>query len=224
MRIGLLFPSETEREPILDEVEIIKEDNFAGLNFLTANYLDHELIIVVSGVCKVNAAISSQLLINMFKVDSIINTGVCGGLDMETKLFEVIVSEKVYYHDVMDPILTEEYPFLEEPYFKSDDMLLSLMKDLAKKDPNIKIGPTICGEQFITDKERDGLVERYNAYGVDMETGAVAHVCYVFKIPFIAIRSVTDDSSHSGIDFFRENVKKASELAVSATLDLLKLI
>lgn len=224
MKIGLLFPSENERNPIIDDVEIEEISKFCGLEFIEAKYHNHDLVMVVSGICKVNAAIASQLLIDKFGVEAIINTGVCGGLAEGTKLFDTIISEKVYYHDVDEVFLTDEIPFLEGGYFEADEQLIQLSKEIAKEDSSIKIGTTICGEQFITDNERPELIRRYNAYGVDMETGAIAHVCHVNKVKFIAIRSVTDDSNHNGIEFFRENVKKASRVAVQVTEKLLQLI
>lgn len=224
MKIGLLFPSDNERNPIIDDINIKEKKKISGLEFILARYIDHELVIVVSGICKVNAAIASQLLIDRFGVEAIINTGVCGGLDERTKLFDTIISEKVYYHDVDAAFITKEFPFLENGYFEADKHLLELSKKIALSDSTVKIGATICGEQFITDSERPELIKKFKAFGVDMETGAVAHVCHVNNVPFIAIRSVTDDSNHSGIEFFRDNVKKASEIAVKMTEKLLQLI
>ncbi|MDO5026683.1 MAG: 5'-methylthioadenosine/S-adenosylhomocysteine nucleosidase [Tissierellia bacterium] len=224
MKIGLLFPSETERNPILDHIEIVEEKKFSGLDFIRSKIFDHDLVIVVSGICKVNAAIASQLLIDKFDVDLIINTGVCGGLDHRTKLFDTVISEKVYYHDVEKQFISEEIPYIEDGCFMADKRLVELSKKIRSEESKIKIGTTICGEQFITDQERLDLIDRYDALGVDMETGAVAHVCYVNKVAFIAIRTITDDADHSGIEFFRENVKKASKIAVKVTVDLLKML
>lgn len=224
MKIGLLFPSETEKNPILDYINVKEEKKICGLTFEKAEYLGHELIMVVSGIAKVNAAISSQLLIDYFKIDCLINTGVCGGLDHETKLFDLVISDKIYYHDVEKHFLTDEFPFLKEGYFESDPKLLEIASKVIAGNSSMKIGKTICGEQFITDQERDGLIERFKAVAVDMESGACAHVCHVNELPFIAIRSVTDDASHSGIQFFRDNVKKASKIAVDATMKLIELL
>lgn len=224
MRIGLLFPSENERNPLTDHLHIKEEIKYCGLEFLKADFLKHELIIVVSGICKVNASIASQLLIDKFEVETIINTGVCGGLDKRIKLFDTVISEKIYYHDVDQVFITEEIPFLEAGYFESDKNLLNISKHIAKEDSTVKIGTTICGEQFITDNERPELIERYRAYSVDMETGAVAHVCHVNNIPFIAVRSITDDYDHNGIEFFRENVVKASKIAVDKTKKIIEMM
>lgn len=224
MKIGLLFPSDTERNPILDYIKIKEEKKICGLEFITASYLNHELVIIISGICKVNAAIASQLLIDKFEVQAIINTGVCGGLDERTKLFDTIISNKVYYHDVEKELISEEIPYLEDGCFIADERFIDLAKKLSENDPSIMVGTSICGEQFITDQERPDLVKRFDALGVDMETGAVAHVCYVNHLPFTAIRAITDDANHSGIEFFRENVKNASKVAVDVTIKLIGML
>ena len=79
----------------------------------------------------------------------------------------------------------------------------------------------LTGEAFITDDGRQRINEQFNPLTVDMETASIAHVCYVNKIPFIAIRSVTDTEKHSGAEYFEENCEKASIIARDITVALL---
>lgn len=80
----------------------------------------------------------------------------------------------------------------------------------------------ITGETFIEDEKREFINDKYLPLSVDMETASVAHVCYVNKIPFIAIRTITDTSCHSGIDEFERNCDKASQISANLVKGVLR--
>lgn len=80
----------------------------------------------------------------------------------------------------------------------------------------------VTGEAFITDDGRDEINKKYAPLSVDMETGSIAHVCYVNHVPFIAIRTITDTPTHSGAENFDVNCERSSEIAKDIVLELLK--
>lgn len=155
----------------------------------------------------------------------IINAETAGGMEESVQLFDVIISEQVAYHDVADDILTEFHPWLQSVYSQSDDRLLTLAREYSRtsKYP-ILFGKTVTGEQFIEDKDRAEINQKFSPLSVDMETASIAHVCYVNKVPFIAIRSITDTVTHKGIENFEKNCETASRISAEVVTAFLEKI
>ena len=225
MRVGIICASDSEAAPFLPIIEGCTVTEKAMLRFYEGTISGIAVVVLFSGVCKVNAAIAAQILIDTYGVDSIINAGTAGGMCPELEIFDSVISTEVAYHDVAPDLLTEFHPWLESVYFKSDQELLDFTrKAIGGMDTEGKVywGRMVTGEQFIADEGRQKINEQFAPLTVDMETASIAHVCYVNSIPFISIRTVTDTAAHSGIDHFEENCKKVSVIAKDITVALLK--
>ena len=137
----------------------------------------------------------------------------------------MVVSTEVAYHDVEEDILTDFHPWMLSVYFKSDERLIGLAEKIANQlESNHKIffGRMVTGEKFIEDEEREKMKAIYEPLSVDMESAAVAHVCYVNKVPFISVRTITDTADHSGVDNFELNCNGASQLCAVFVKMMLK--
>ena len=177
---------------------------------------------VYSGVCKVNAAIAAQLLIDMFHVDLIINAGTAGGMKEGVQLFDTVISERVIYHDVADDILTDFHPWLKSNYFLADQELCAIARAYSRTSKHpVLFGTMVTGEQFIEDEKREEINRKFDPLSTDMETAGVAHVCYVNRIPFLAVRTITDTVTHQGIETFDQNCEAASEISAEIVLGIL---
>lgn len=184
-----------------------------------------EVVTLFSGVCKVNAAIATQILIDTFHADVIINAGTAGGMHPDVQIFDTVISTETVYHDVSEGILTEFHPWMESVFLKTDERLLELARRAAVKgesEGTIRFGRMATGEAFVSDVERGRINEKFAPLSVDMETASIAHVCYVNGIPFIAVRSITDNADHDGSDCFEMNCEKASVIAKDVALALLR--
>lgn len=224
MKIGIICAGDEELAPFLPLINECKITEKAMLKFYAGQIDGLEVVALFSGVCKVNAAIASQLLIDVFCVDMIINSGTAGGMGAELEIFDTVISTEVCYHDVAPDILTEFHPWMKSVFFAADTKLISLSKfAVAKLKPSGKVvwGRMVTGEPFITDEGRQKIYDEFVPLTVDMETASIAHVCYVNAIPFISIRCVTDTAKHSGIDNFDGNCEKASAIAKDITVALL---
>lgn len=224
MKIGILTAGDDELAPFLPCLEDVSTEERAMLRFYRGRIGRHEVVTLYSGVCKVNAAIAAGILIDHFKVERIVNAGVAGGIDPRLSLFDIVIGEKAAHHDMAEDILTDFHPWMPSIYFPADETLLGKAKTLWQKDPHVFFGTMITGEAFIDNDARPALRERFHPLSADMETAAVAQVCYVHKLPFLAIRAVSDTADHAGIANFEQNVKKAAALAkdrVSALLAVL---
>lgn len=224
MKIGIICAGDEELSPFLPMIKDCKTVEKAMLKFYAGRIDSIEVIALFSGVCKVNAAIGTQLLVDAFSADMIINSGTAGGMDPGLDIFDTVISTEVCYHDVAPDILTEFHPWMESVFFTADPKLIRLSKTAVKKiRPAGKViwGRMVTGESFITDEGRQKINQEFAPLTVDMETASIAHVCYVNRIPFLSIRCITDTAEHSGLDNFDENCAKASVIAKDITVALL---
>lgn len=224
-KIGILCASDTELMPFLNNIHLHQTVKKAMLEFHIGRIGKIDTIMVYSGVCKVNAAIATQLLIDFFHVDAIINAGVAGGIDSNIQLFDTIISERMVYHDVSDDILTEYHPWLESNYFFADPALLAIAREYSSTAMYpVLFGTMATGEQFIDDENRDKINQKYAPLSVDMETTSIAHVCHVNRIPFLSVRTITDTFTHKGMENFEKNCEVASEISAGIALGILSLL
>lgn len=224
MTIGIICAGDEELAPFLPLIENCKQTERAMLKFHRGQIDGTEVVALFSGVCRVNAAIAAQLLIDAFGVDRIINPGTAGGIHPGLELFDTVISTEVCYHDVAPDILTEFHPWMKSVFFEADRELVELSKTAVNKiRPAGKViwGRMATGESFITDEGRQKIYDAFAPLTVDMEAAGIAHVCYVNGIPFLSIRCVTDTATHSGIGSFEENCARASRIAKDITVALL---
>lgn len=213
MRLGIIGATENEIKPLIQVMSVDEDVNIAKLSFHVGTYSNIDVVAVCCGVCKVNAAIAAQILIDKFDVSHIIVTGVAGAIDKQLNICDTVIASEVAYHDVADEILTVYHPWMETIYFKADKELLDKIGDAISKSAwreSVFVGKIVTGESFIAEEGRDEIIEKYNPLCVDMETAGIAHVCYVNSIPFIAIRSMSDTPAESGTAAFEKYYEAAS--------------
>lgn len=224
MRVGIICAGDREAAPFLPVIQERRETGKAMLTFHEGTINGISVVVLFSGVCKVNAALATQILIDTFGVDMVINAGTAGGMDPRLELFDVVIATEAAYHDVAAHILTEFHPWMESIFFQADPMLIALSKQAVRQLPlpgQVYWGRMVTGEAFITDEGRQAINGQFAPLSVDMETAAIAHVCYVNRIPFLSIRCLTDTASHSGTGHFEENCDKAAAIAKDVTAAVL---
>jgi len=225
MKIGIIGPSEDEIIPFINQLTNRKTTATAMLTFHSGKYKDIDVIALYCGVCKVNAAIATQILIDKFEVTHIIVTGVAGAIDKVLKIGDTVISTEIAYHDVDDGILTEYHPWMKSIYFKADSELLKLCKACLKENTftqKIHFGKIVTGEAFISDSGRTEIISKYSPLCVDMETASIAHVCYANEIPFLAVRSITDTEDEYGNETFEKNCVSASHNSINVVKKILE--
>lgn len=222
MKIGILCAGDREVAPFLPMIEKAVTREKSMLSIYEGKLADADVAVLYSGVCKVNAAIAAQVLIGECGCGMIINAGTAGAMDETLEIFDTVIGTEYVYHDVAAHILTEFHPWLESPAFFADEKLLQAARLVAAGDERIRFGRMVTGEQFITDDGRASINARFHPLCVDMESAAVAHVCYVNGIPFLAVRTMTDTPAHTGTGAFEENCAQASAITADFVCKLLK--
>ena len=224
MRFGIIGASEDEIMPFIEQIQDKKIEIMAKLTFYSGTFNDIEVVALYCGVCKVNAALATQLLIDKFNITHVIVTGVAGGIDSRLKIGDTIISTEVAYHDVEDGILTDYHPWMDSIYFKCDSNLLTSSKEMLKGTEfpqNVYFGKIVTGEAFISLEGRNEIIEKYHPLCVDMETASIAHVCYANEVPFMAIRSITDTEQEHGIEIFETNCVVAAKNSIQVLQKIL---
>jgi adenosylhomocysteine nucleosidase len=224
LKTGIICPIDTEAAPFMGAISHVEKTKTAMMTVYEGIIEGASVALVRCGVCKVNAAVSAQMLITKYNVDQIIVSGTAGGMDKRVRVGDTVVSTEAVYHDVKRYNLTEHPPFMEEPVFKADERLLFLCKNMMGNKPGchkVHFGRIVTGESFIVAKSRDTIIKNYAPLCADMETAAAAHVCYMYEVPFIAVRTIADTEKESGVNVFKKNAPMASErsfMVVSAML------
>lgn len=199
--IAVICAMDIELEGYKKLLSNIRKEQIINHEFLVGNYLDNKLVITKCGIGKVNAAAITLLLVEHFNPDLIINSGIAGGYAKELKTLDVVIAEQVVYSDVdmtTDAFTDLRYGQLQDlPFtFNSNVEVLNQVRNL-KLNNNIYFGTIMTGDQFVTDYNKtDNIVKEYfsdiNILACDMESCAIAHICYLTKTEFIIVRSISD--------------------------------
>lgn len=192
MKIGIIFAMKEEMNALLKYIKIDKEIKIYDLVFYISNYNNIELILVESGIGKVNSARTTQILIDNFNINYIFNIGVAGGIEDSLNVGDIVVAEKLVQHDFDITAFNHNKGHIPNigTYINSSEYLLNLIKNI---DNSIKIGVIASGDIFITHVNMSkNINKKFNALCVEMEGASIAQVAYLCNIPFIVIRSISD--------------------------------
>jgi len=225
MKTGIICAVDTELQPFLPHIQNCKTSKKAMLTFYEGTINNMDIVTVFCGVGKTNAAIATQILIDTYGADTIINSGTAGGMDMDLDLFDTVISTEAIHHDVHEGILTQFQPWMPSVSIKADEALLKAAKKAVTQlevENKAYFGKMVTGEKFIEDDGRDEILSKFEPLTVDMETASIAHVCYVNNVPYVSIRTITDTAKHSGTDTFEKNCPPASVISKDIVLALLK--
>lgn len=200
--IGIIGAMDIEIELIKEKIIIKDEVKHAGFTFYVGKYKDLNIVLTTCGVGKVNASSCTQILIDKFNVTKIINTGIAGSLNEKVGLCDIVISDNVTYHDVRKTQMKSCFPFKE--FFTADNELIKLAvkayECISPKDYIYHIGRIVTGDAFICeDNLKKTIINRYNPYCVEMEGAAIGHVAEINEVPFVVIRSISDNADESAV-------------------------
>lgn len=223
MTIGIIGAMEEEITNILEDMNVVTTKNALGLDFYlgSLNNCSHSIVLVRSGIGKVNAALCAQVLIDLFAVDSVINVGVAGAIDKNVKIGDIVISSDAVQHDFDTSALGDEPGFIsrmDTSVFTADAELVEAAKK-AVTDIGfpVYVGRVASGDQFVCDPVvKDRIAQLFNPLCCEMEGAAIAHACHLNKVPFVIIRAISDNAEEgSDINyerFFRESAVTAGRI------------
>lgn len=215
-KIGLIGAMEEEIALLVSQMDNISRRAEAGIRFMEGSFCGKTVVVCKSGVGKVNAAVTTQLLISVFGVEAVVFTGVAGALDPELEVGDLVVSSDCMQHDMDAAALGYSrgvIPYQERSVFAADAYLQELALQAGERlfPGRIRLGRVLSGDQFIANREV-GAALRNELSGAcaEMEGAAVAQVCDMNGVPFVVIRSMSDKADGSAHISYAEFVPEAA--------------
>ncbi|PRS38656.1 5'-methylthioadenosine/S-adenosylhomocysteine nucleosidase [Bacillus sp. NMCC4] len=228
MKIAVIGAMEEEVTILRDQLKNATQESIAGCEFTTGVYEDKEVILLKSGIGKVNAAVSTTLLLDRFQPDYVINTGSAGGFHHTLNVGDIVISTDVRHHDVDVTIFDYEYgqvPGLPAA-FAADEKLVKLAEESALEIDHIQVakGTIATGDSFMNDPDRVAFVrEKFpELYAVEMEAAAVAQVCQLFGTPFVVVRALSDIAGKESNVSFDQFLEQAAIHSTDLVLRMIK--
>ena len=228
MTIGIIGAMEEEVAVLKQEMDIEETVDYASMQFCKGTLCGKNVVIVRSGIGKVNAAICAQVLVDRFNVDILINTGIAGSLDAAIDIGDMVISTDLVEHDMDATIFGDplgQVPRMDTFSFPAAAGLIE--KAVAANEeanPDIKTftGRIVSGDQFVSSAEvKEKLVKNFGGKCTEMEGAAIAHAAYLNKISCVIIRAISDKADNSATMDYPTFEKKAIEHSVRLVRNLL---
>ena len=209
-KIGIIGAMDEEVRQLKEKMTNVQVRTKASMEFYSGNLFEKDIVVVRSGIGKVNAAICTQILIDEFQVEAVFNTGIAGSLKNEINIGDIVLSTDAVQHDMDVTSFGHGYgviPRMETSIFPADQELRMLAKAVCEEvNPEIKVyeGRVVSGDQFIDDKnKKKWIANQFQGSCTEMEGAAIAQAAYLNKIPFLIVRAISDKADDSAnMDYY----------------------
>ena len=202
-KLGIIGAMTVEVETLKAQMENLTVTKKAGMEFYEGRLEGLDVVVVVCGVGKVNAALCVQALCDLFGVTHIVNTGVAGSLDARLDIGDLVVSRDAMYHEFDCSSLNVNYPVGQVPglsvrQFPADEMLSRLALEAAEAvcPGHARLGRVASGDQFVSSQAaKDRIISHTQALCTEMEGAAIAHAAWKNGVPFAILRAISDKAA-----------------------------
>jgi adenosylhomocysteine nucleosidase len=216
VRIAIIGAMEEEVALLRENITNPQTETIAGCEYTSGTMKEKEVILLRSGIGKVNAAMSTAVLLQHFKPDAIINTGSAGGFDPSLNVGDVVISTEVRHHDVDVTAFGYEYgqvPQLPAAFTADERMMTAAVESVRELgDAQVVSGLIATGDSFMNDPVRvEAIRDKFTGLqAVEMEAAAIAQVAHQFNVPFVIIRSLSDIAGKESDVSFEQYLEKAA--------------
>lgn len=227
--IGIIGAMHEEIIELKSLMQNIEEISLASFTYFKGKLEDKDVVLVESGIGKVNSAVCTTLLLEKFNVNKVIFTGVAGGIGDNINVGDIVISTDLVQHDVDVSAFGLDLgviPRMENSFFKANEELRILAKKSALKvfdKDKVREGRILSGDQFINGIEKiNWLKDTFQGEACEMEGASVAHVCQLFNIPFVILRAISDKANEEAKMDFSEFVHLASKNSKEIVVNMIK--
>ena len=204
MLVGIIGAMDLEVQALKGLMDNAVVETISTIDFYKGNINGVETVVAVAGVGKVNAAVCTQILIDVFDVKAVINTGIAGSLKAEINIGDLVISSDLVHHD-MDAVSfgypKGQIPQMDVFSFEADRALADLAEKVCEEvNPEIQVfhGRVVSGDQFIADKEtKENISTLFAGYCTEMEGAAIAQTAHLNEVPFVVLRAISDKADDS---------------------------
>ena len=226
--LGIIGAMAEEVEQLKAEMKETKVVSLAGMDFYKGKIQDRDVVVVRSGIGKVNGAVCVQILVDRFGVNGIVNTGIAGSLKAEINIGDLVLATDAVQHDVDATQFGYEpgqIPQLGVLAFKADPSLREAgVKCCRQVNPDIGVheGRVLTGDQFVSSKDKKKwLYETFQGVCTEMEGAAIAQAAYLNQVPFLIVRAISDKADDSAQMDYEEFERMAIVHSVNLTRALI---
>ncbi|HEC1745767.1 5'-methylthioadenosine/adenosylhomocysteine nucleosidase [Campylobacter lari] len=224
MKIAILGAMPEEVTPLLETLKEYQTVEYANNTYYLAKYKNHELIIAYSKIGKVNSTLSAAIMIEKFKAELLLFTGVAGAFNPSLEIGDLIYATKLAQYDLDITAFGHPLGYVpgNEIFIKTDDKLNNLAIEVAKElGVKLQSGIIATGDEFICDENKKAKIrEIFNADACEMEGASVALVCDALKIPCLILRSMSDKAGEKAEFDFDEFVEKSAKISANFVLKI----
>lgn len=204
MKIGIVSAMDLEIQPLIERLSPVQKFEYLGRKFYISNQGIHQFILLCSGQGKTNSSIFTQVLLEKFSPELVLNIGICGGISSNSSLSDIYLGKKYCHYDIRKKQSQLKFPY--QLFYEADK---DVIHSFSKHDPSLKIGTFGTGEGFVnTSEQRTSLINDFHIDCVDMESASIAQCCYLNKISFLSIRIVSDKANSQAVNIGEMKQKK----------------
>lgn len=225
--LGIIGAMDEEVSKLKEKMTGVEIKKKASMDFYRGKLMGKDVVVVRSGIGKVNAGICTQILVDEFCVDGVINTGIAGSLNADIDIGDIVLATDTVQHDVDATGFGYELgviPRMETSTFIADEKLRSLAKECCERvNPDIQVfcGRVVSGDQFVSDKtKKQYILKNFKGCCTEMEGAAIAQAAYLNNIPFLIIRAISDKADDSATEDYPTFEAKAIEHSVKLVTEL----
>lgn len=229
MTIGIIGAMDEEIALLMEKMTAKKESTIANCLFVEGKLLGQEVVLLKSGIGKVNAAMATTIMHERYAPSHVINTGSAGGFSDGLEVGDVVISTQVVHHDV--DVTAFDYAYGQVPdmpamYAADTELIAKTTKAIKDLDINFAEGIIATGDSFMDDPERVTFVNKKfpTMIAAEMEAAAVAQVCYQYNKPFVVIRALSDIAGKQSSVSFDAFLENAAKNAADLILKMIKTI
>ena len=230
MKIGIIGAMAVEIAALKEKMTDLTVTNRTGMEFYEGVLEGIPAVVVQCGVGKVNAAMCTQILCDLFGVTHLVNTGIAGSLCAQLDIGDLVISRDAMYHDFDCHVLNSNYPVGQVPgmavhAFPADELLMGLAFE-ASEDVNpghTQMGRIASGDQFVSRKDlKSQIIADTGALCTEMEGTAIAHTAWRNGVPFVVVRAISDKADDSAEMDYPTFEAIAAQRCASVTLRLVR--
>ena len=229
--IGIIGAMEQEVAKIKEKMQDVTITSRARMDFYEGTLEGKKVVVVRSGIGKVNAGMCTQILADVFGVEAVINTGIAGSLNNDVNIGDIVLSTDVLHHDMDATVFGDpagQIPRMDTLSFPADKELVKkavAANEKANPDIHTFTGRVASGDQFISDKEvKERIVSLFHPMCVEMEGAGIAQAAYLNKVSYVIIRAISDKADNSATMDYPTFEKKAIAHSVRLMKELLPMI
>ncbi|WP_456431295.1 5'-methylthioadenosine/adenosylhomocysteine nucleosidase [Nitratifractor sp.] len=228
MRIALMGAMPEEIEPLLERIDDVCLTEYGENRYYEGRFAGKEVVVAYSKIGKVFAAMTAGMLIEKFRCDTLLFSGVAGAIREDLHIGDLIMAESLCQHDLDITAFGHPYGYVPEGkvFVPTDERLRKLARKVAEaKGIDLKEGIIATGDQFVADPERKAWIgETFGAAALEMEGAAVAVVCDALRVPFFVLRAISDSADmDAGFDF-DAFLDKSARISADFILEMVRLL